>query len=177
MKYYFTCRKCDVSEATKERTEHKLSKLDKFFKNDSEAHITFSKDKHASYVTEVTIDYNGVVFRAEQAAEDLYSSVDKVIDVILRQITKNKTKIEKKIHSVHPDIFEGFGTHLHEEADYDIIRNKKFFVKPMDIEEAILQMNMLGHEFFMFRNASDEEINVVYRRKDGKYGVIEPVNA
>ncbi len=103
--------------------------------------------------------------------------MDKVIDVLLRQITKNKTKIEKKIHSVHPDIFEGFGTQLHEEEDYAIIKNKKFFVKPMDIEEAILQMNMLGHEFFMFRNANDEEINVVYRRKDGKYGVIEPVNA
>lgn len=176
MKFIFTCRKCDVEEAVKERTIHKLSKMEKFFKNGCEAHITFSKDKHLRFVVEVTIDYKGVFFRSEQIAEEANSAVDLVIDALLRQINKNKTKLEKKFHSVHPDIFEDFKDDRPTEESFEIIRNKKFEVKPMDVEEAILQMNMLGHSFFVFKNIDGENVNVIYRRKDGNYGLIEPVN-
>lgn len=175
MKFIFTCRKCEVNEAEKERTTKKLAKMDKFFKDDCEAHITFSKDKHQWYVLEVTIDYKGVFFRSEQKAQDVNTAIDLVVDTLLRQITKNKSKLEKRFHSVNSDIYDNADFSAHKEEDYEIIKSKKFFLKPMDIEEAILQMNMLGHSFFVFKSANDEDvINIVYRRKDGKYGLIEP---
>ncbi len=176
MKFIFTCRKCEVEDVVKERTKHKLEKMGKFFKNGCEAHITFSKDKHLRFVVEVTIDYKGVFFRSEQMAEEINTAVDLVIDALLRQIKKNKTKLEKRFHSVHPDILEDYKGNGNTEESFEIIKSKKFYVKPMDVEEAILQMNMLGHSFFVFKNIDGENINVIYKRKDGNIGLIEPTN-
>ena len=175
MKNIFTFKKCSVDEKTKERTETKLSKLDKFFKDDCESQITFSERKNNSFVVEITVEYKGVTFRSEQTSTDFNSAVDLAVDSLIRQIRKNKTKLEKKIKGSkfdfwepapnEPDVFD---------EDYTLIRTKRFVMKPMSLDEAILQMNMIGHEFFVFCNSASHLINVVYRRKDGNYSLIEP---
>lgn len=175
MNFIFTSRKCEVDQTTKDRTAKKLSKLNKFFKNDCEVLVIFLGQKHSLYGVEVTIDYKGLVFRAEQEAQDIFSAVDQIIDTLVRQIIKNKTRLEKRVHSSSNDLPSELLSDNHSEEEYQIIKNKKFYVKPMDVEEAILQMNMLNHEFFAFLDAAGEKVNIVYRRKDGNYGLIEPI--
>jgi len=174
MKFIVSGKNIDVTPALKEQTIKKLGKLEKFFNPDTEAHITMSVEKNR-HILEVTIPFNGVVLRAEVSNDDMYACIDKVIDILERQIARNKTRLEKRLR-------EGaFRTenytpieNIEEEHEFKIVRSKKFAIKPMTIEEAILQMNLIGHAFFMFSNADTKEVNVVYRRKDGNYGLIEP---
>jgi putative sigma-54 modulation protein len=174
MKFTFNGKNISLTDALKDRTVSKINKLGKFFKGDVEVFVTL--EAHRSlHKMEVTIPYSGVVFRAEAASEDMYSSLDKVVDILERQFRKNKTRLAKKMHdnafdpsnyAIHEDVSE--------EKDFNVQKVKRFAIKPIDIEEAILQMNLIGHQFFVFSNSTTGDVNVVYKRKDGNYGLIEP---
>ena len=175
MKFIITGRKIEITDAIKEKVIRKIGKLDKFFNEDSQAHITLNVEK-SRHIVEVTIHQKGFIFRAEEANHDMYMAIDKVVDILERQIRKNKTKIAKKLKesAFEAPVSDEDLLGIEEENKFEIVKTKKFPVKPMNVEEAILQMNMLSHEFFMFTNSENEEMNVVYRRKDGKYGLLEP---
>jgi len=173
MKIVINGKNIEVTEGLKERVTKKIGKLDKFFSNETEAHVTLSVQR-TRQIAEVTISFNGIVLRAEESNEDMYTSIDKTIDLLERQIRKNKTRLQRKLHK-NEFKFEnlGFTEEILEEEEFNVVRSKRFAIKPMDVDEAILQMNLLGHEFFMFNNAESKQVNVVYRRKDGNYGLIE----
>ena len=166
-------RKIEVTEGLKTKIESKLSKLDKFFQSDSDAQVKLSaaKDRHC---VEVTIYQQGFIFRAEETGRDMYAVIDIIVDVLERQIRKNKTRLSKKIKASAFSSGELSGGALEpEETEFNVIKTKRVDVKPMSIEEAILQMNMLGHEFFLFSNDKTGAANVVYKRKDGNYGLLD----
>ena len=171
MKITMTGRKVTLRPTFVERTETKLSKLDKFFDTDAAADVTVTAERDLHRV-EVTIRCSGMVFRAEEAAEDMNEAVDRLVDILLRQIRKNKTRLEKRLRS--GAFVDSIEPEAEESETYRIVRSKSFPVKPLDVEEAILQMNLTGHQFYMFRNMDSGEINVVYRRKNGDSGRLEP---
>lgn len=176
MKFVVSGKNFEVTEALRNQVERKLGHLDKFIKaDDSEAHVTLSVERDRQIV-EVTISFNSILLRAEEFNNDMYTAIDLVSDVLERQIRKNKTRLAKKLHA---EAFEPQGPNVPrnedvEEDDFNIVRSKRFAIKPMDAEEAVLQMNLLGHQFFVFSNADTRKVNVVYKRKDGNYGLIEP---
>lgn len=173
MKITITARKLNLKDSFKERVEKKLSKFNKFFGDDADANVTVTLEKNRQTV-EVTIKYLGYIYRAEETAEDMEDALDVVVERLARQIRKNKTRLERRVKTAI-DISD-FAPIVPEEDDeikYNVVRSKHFNVKPMDVEEAILQMNLLGHEFYMFRNMETNEINVVYQRKNGDYGLLE----
>lgn len=174
MKFIISGKNIEITEALKERVIKKMGKFDKFFNTDTEVHVTMSVAKNRQMV-EVTIPFNGVILRAEVSNGDMYTSIDRSVDILERQIGKNKTRLEKKLYegSFKSDN-SGLFKDVDEEHEFRIVRTKRFAIKPMDVEEAILQMNLIGHEFFMFSNAETKEVNVVYKRKTGDYGLIEP---
>ena len=174
MKYIVAGKNINITEALKEKAIKKVGKLEKFFDTDTEAHITMSVQKNRQIV-EVTIPFKGGLLRAQEENDDMYASIDKVVDSLEGQIRRYKTKISKKYHESGLK-FENisFEDHEDEAEEFKVVRTKRFPIKPMTVEEAILQMNLLGQEFFMFSNADTMEANVVYRRKDGNYGLIEP---
>jgi putative sigma-54 modulation protein len=174
----------DVTPALKDYAIEKVSKIGKYFNGEpQEAHIAFEveKDRH---IVEVTAYVNGLILRGEEETQDMYASIDGVIEKLERQVHKYKTKIKKRVIERKQEIKEEYKEertdeilHQHDEEDEfrpNIVRTKKFAIKPMDVEEAVMQMDLLGHDFFVFSNADTEEVNVVYRRKDGNYGLIEP---
>lgn len=172
MKTTITAKKMQVPQNFSEYAESKINaKLSKFFGDEAEAKIVMSelKDK---IILELTVKYNSIIFRSERTAADKNDALDEAVDKIIRQIRKNKTKVEKKLKE--SAFKEAFAEPVEEVSDYNIIKEKKFKLRPMDVEEAILQMNMLGHTFFMFMNAKTGTINVVYKRADGNYAVLEP---
>ena len=176
MKIAITSRKVNLRDNFKERVEKKLSKFNRIFDEDAQANVTVTLEKNRQTV-EITIRQNGMVYRAEQTAEEMNDALDAVIEVLGRQIRKNKCRLEKKMRAAVLDDFlaqEELEEDDMEEKEYEVVRSKRFPVKPLDVEEAILQMNMVGHQFYMYRNAETGEINVVYRRKDGTYGLLEP---
>ncbi len=174
MKFIVSGKNFEITNALKDRVISKMGKLSKFFQPDTEAHITMSVEKNRQIV-EVTIHYNGVVIRGEVSETDMYTSIDKVVDIVEKQILRNKTRLEKRLHDGAFRVEASDAPReVLEETDFKVMRSKKFPVKPMDVEEAILQMNLIGHEFFVFSNASTRQVNVVYKRKDGNYGLIEP---
>ena len=174
MKFIIMGKNLEVTEALREKVVKKMGKLDKFFSPGTEIHITLSVEKTRQNV-EVTIPFHGVILRAEVSSEDMYASIDKVIDILERQVRRNKTRLAKKIHAGAPKtVFFESGQEIDEEHEFKIVRTKKFAIKPMVTDEAILQMNLIGHSFYMFSNADSKEVNVVYKRKDGNYGLIEP---
>ena len=150
MKYIITGKNMEVSSALREQAIKKLSKMEKFFKANAECHVTFSVEK-SRRILEVTIISGGLFIRAEETTDDMYASIDAVIDKLERQIRKNKTKLGKRIRqeSVVPANFEIKGDK--EEQTFNIVKSKRFAIKPMSVEEAILQMNLLGHNFLFFR--------------------------
>jgi putative sigma-54 modulation protein len=174
MKYVTNGKHTSVSASMMEKAQKKVGKFEKFFRPDAEAHLTFNVER-GRYIFEVTISAKGMFIRAEESSDDMYASIDMVIEKLERQIRKYKTKLGKRIHqdAMVAENFE-IAEPVEEEEDLPIVRTKKFALKPMDLEEAILQMNLLGHSFFVFSNASDERVNVIYRRRDGSYGLIEP---
>ncbi len=171
MKITITCRKCSPSESFKERVHTKLAKVEKFFGEDAEAQITVTAEKTAQIV-ELTVMKGGIIFRVEESAENMNDAFDSCVDLLIRQIRKHKTRLEKRLHRGGFDQFIDEAP-VPEELDFDIVRTKTISMKPQNIEEAILQMNMLNHQFYMFLNSATDRINVVYTRKDGGYGVIE----
>lgn len=173
MKFIITGKKIELTDGIKEKVYKKIGKLEKFFKEEPEAKVTVSavKDRHT---IEVTLFSKGVIYRAEDTDVDLYAAIDKIVDVIERQMRRHKTHLEKKLKKEAFDIpYADASAAPIEEKEYNVVKVKKFAFKPMSVEEAILQMNMLGHEFFVFNNAENAEICVVYKRKDGNYGLIE----
>lgn len=178
MKFNIMGKKFTVNDEKSGYVKKKIGRLEKFFKTEPEARIVLGSVKDKEYV-EATIVYDGILFRAEVTDSDMFSAVDKAVDIIERQIRKNKTKLEKRTKR---DAFsdntlisgEEYGDD--EDADYNLVKRKRFKVKPMDINEAILQMNLLGHGFFVFKNRDTDEVNVVYKRKDGDYAVIESID-
>ena len=182
MKYTYVGKNLEVGARLKARLAKKTAKLEKFFNPETEATATFSIVKN-QHTLELTIFQNGILFRAEERSDDMYVSIDKVVDVIERQIRKNKTRLARRIreNAFKPDAAGDMPaddyddtSYVVEEPEYVIARNKKFQVKPMAVDEAILQMNLLGHEFYVFINAESKQVNVVYKRKDESYGIIEP---
>lgn len=174
MKVVISGKNQHVREDLKEVIEDKLQKFEKYFNSAIEAHVTLTHRKDRQIV-EVTIPLkNGVFFRAEDSDYDVNVCIDRVIDRLSKQMKKHKTKLEKRYHAHDSIRFDLIPDHKDDFATQSIVRTKKFPVKPMDPEEAVLQMEMLGHDFFVFKNANSEEINVVYHRKDGQYGIIEP---
>jgi len=174
MKLRITGKNIEINDALKERVEKKFSKLDKFFPPHTEVVVTMGVQK-LLHILEVTIYFNGIVMRAEVEGDDYFTCIDKALGIIERQIRKNKTKLEKRLRSTAYGA-ENFSIDVleEEETEFKVVRTKKFAIKPMNTQEAILQMNLLGHSFFVFSNDETNEINVVYKRKDGNYGLIEP---
>ncbi len=176
MNFIITGRKVDVTPGLRERIHKRLGKLEKYFKDDPEIRVTLSvsKDRHT---IEVTIFSKGVIYRAEETDADMYAAIDQVVDVIERQMRRHKTHLEKKLKKeafevpyISPSSDE---TEVDEETEFKVVKVKKFAFKPMSVEEAILQMNLLGHEFFVFDNSENDAISIVYKRKDGNYALIE----
>ena len=179
MKYNIVGRKVNLKDNFKERVYKKLGKFEKIYSEDAEATVTVTLEKNRQTV-EVTIRDNGMMYRAESTSLEMNDALDDVVDILGGQIRKNKAKLSKKLR---PDTFESYFVDeadadgdVMEEEDYTVVKKKSFSVKPLSVEEAILQMNMIGHEFFMFRNSNTNEINVVYKRKNGTYGLLEPVD-
>jgi putative sigma-54 modulation protein len=179
MNYNIRGQHFQVTDALRDYVEKKLSRLDKYFEIPvaSEINVTLSVTK-GKHTIEVTIPLTGVMLRAEEKSEDMYASIDLVTDKLERQIRKHKTKVNRKFRqgSGVRSLFREEGSAvsvLEEEEELELVRTKRFNLKPMDVEEAILQMNMVGHSFFVFANIDSEEVNVVYKRSDGKYGLIE----
>lgn len=175
MKVNIIGRQLNVYEDTKELIEGKLTKLDKYFKSEAEATVTLSRKRNVSTL-EITINASGTLLRSEVDADDFKTALDQSIDRIEGQIRKNKTKLAKKTRNATFD-FESALADLPEEEEDNapIIRVKKFEYHPMSAEEAIMQMNLLGHAFYVYNDIDTGDTCVVYRRKDGAYGLIEPM--
>lgn len=175
MKFTFTEKKMDSSEDLRAYAERKIGKLDRFFRNESNAYVTFSIER-GRYLAEITIQNNGLFYRASELTNDMYASLDSGVAAIERQIRKNKTRLEKRLREgalEREEIPSYAPAEEEEDEEFKIVRSKRFSIKPMSPEEAILQMNLLEHEFFVFRNdEEDGAISVVYRRKNGGYGLI-----
>lgn len=169
MKMIMTGRQMTVYETTKEMAAKKLAKFEKFFDDNAEMTVSFSQ-RHGLDMVEITIRSGGLMFRGEEGSDSFANAIDAAIDSLERQIRKNKTRLEKRLREgIHIDPVE-------EEAEEEPfrIRTKTFDVKPMSVEEAILQMQLLGHQFFVFSDAETGDTCVVYQRKDGDYGLIVP---
>lgn len=181
----------DVTPALKNYVEEKVRKLGKYFNeavidDAQEAYVTMEveRDRH---IVEVTVYINGLILRGEEDSNDMYASIDGVIEKLERQVRKYKTRIKRRMKEKKQEYKEGYKEERTEEVfkdlekeEYDeefkpkVVRTKRFAIKPMDVEEAIMQMDLLGHDFFVFMNAATNKVNVVYKRKRGDYGLIEP---
>lgn len=172
MKTTITAKKMQIPQSFGEYAEKKINaKLDKFFGDEADAKVIIAEHKN-QIIIELTVRYNGIIYRAEQSAIDKEDALDACVDKIIRQIRKNKTKIEKRLKD---NAFKEVAVPVEDEqVDYDVVKHKSFVLRPMDVEEAILQMNMLGHNFFVFLNAETGSTNVVYKREEGNYSVLEP---
>ncbi len=175
MTFTFTGRKFEASDELKAYAEKKVGKIDRLFRTDSDASVTFSAER-GRYTAEVTIRNNGMFYRVAETTSDMYASIDSACAALIRQVRKNKTRLEKRLRegaferSSSPEVMPEDDE---ETPEYKLIRTKRFAIKPMSPEEAILQMDLLGHSFFAFRNQEeDEAFSVVYKRNDGGYGMI-----
>lgn len=173
MKLNIMAKKIQIGPSFSEYAEKKLDqKLDKFFEDEAEAKITLNEQR-GQIVAELTVRAGSMIYRAEQSAADKNDALDAAIEKIIRKIRRNKTKLGKRIKEGALS-GDSFTDTVEEQTEYNIIRRKSFRLHPMTVEEAILQMNMLGHSFFLFMNAENGAVNVVYRREDGDYAVLEP---
>ena len=169
MRYIIYGKNLEVSEGLKQAVNTKFGKLDKFFTADTEVQITLSVQ-----TVEATIPLKGTILRAEQTSTDMYVSIDMVVDVLERMVRKYKTKISSHGKGIGMFTEEFLEEDVDNHETVSITRSKRFAIKPMDAEEACIQMELLGHSFYVFRNAETFEVNVVYKRKDKTYGLIEP---
>ncbi len=173
MKFIITGRNIDVTPGLKSAVEDKIGKLEKYFTPDTEVHVTLSVEKDRQKI-EVTIPVKGTVIRSEQISSDMYVSIDLVEEIIERQLKKYKNKLierQQGSHYLKPEFIE---KDYAEDDEVKIVRTKKFDIKPMYAEDACIQMELTGHNFFVFCNAETDQVNVVYKRKGNTYGLIEP---
>ena len=180
MKFVFTDKKVNLPNSIHAYAEKKVGKLDRFFKEDATASITFSLEKERLNKVEITIRSSGTIFRVSESTADMRASIDAAVATLERQIRKNKTRLEKRLRqgaferTLDAGEITSFAPDEPEEGEYRIVRSKTFPIKPMTRDEAILQMNLLGHSFFAFKDEeADGAFAVVYRRYDGDYGLIE----
>mgnify|MGYP000946276088 CR=1 FL=1 len=178
MKVIIVGRKVSLRDNFKELAKKKLARFDRIFEEDAEAKVVVTLEKNRQTV-EITICSRGMIYRAESTLKEMNVALDEAIDSLASQIRRNKERLEqrKKIRSVDATALFGgqaSGGNAEEEDELKPVRTKHFIVKPMNVEEAVLQMYLLEHQFFLFRNEETEEINVVYRRKDGGFGLLEP---
>ena len=173
MKFIITGRNIDVTPGLKSAVEDKIGKLEKYFTPETEVHVTLSVEKDRQKI-EVTIPVKGTVIRSEQISSDMYVSIDLVEEIIERQLKKYKNKLierQQGSHYLKPEFIE---KEYAEDDEVTIVRTKKFDIKPMYAEDACIQMELTGHNFFVFCNAETDQVNVVYKRKGNTYGLIEP---
>ena len=174
MKFIIIGKNIDVTPGLKDAVESKLGKLQRYFTPDTDIHVTLSFQKEHQKI-EVTIPVKGNIIRSEQESDDMYVSIDLVKEVIERQLRKYKNKLVAKNQEGNNFSKTLFETEESiEDGEVKIVRTKRFGIKPMYPEDACVQMELLGHNFFVFFNAENEEVNVVYKRKDGSFGLIEP---
>ncbi|MGC4376823.1 ribosome-associated translation inhibitor RaiA [Fictibacillus sp. Mic-4] len=183
MKFNIRGENIEVTQALKEYVEKKVAKLQRYFNEtpNSDVHVNLKVYNNEQSI-EVTIPMTGLLLRAEESHADMYAAIDLVVEKLERQIRKHKTKVNRKFRQQQDNskflFTNGNETTstavLDEEDELEIVREKRFDLKPMDTEEAILQMDMLGHDFFVYNHAETNKTNVVYRRRDGKYGLIAP---
>lgn len=173
MKFIISGKNLDVTDGLKAAIEEKIGKLERYFTPETEVHVTLSVEKERQKI-EITIPMKGNIVRAEQVSDDMYVSIDLVEEVIERQLRKYKNKLVDRQQSAESLSKAFIEEEIEEDDEIKIIRSKKFGMKPMDPEEACIQMDLLGHNFYVFRNAATDEVNVVYKRKGNTFGLIEP---
>ncbi|MBO4770174.1 MAG: ribosome-associated translation inhibitor RaiA [Clostridia bacterium] len=174
MKIVITGRRMDVDDSLRTLIDKKLSRLDKFFRDDAVAHVTLSREKNAERL-EVTVSNNGTLFRGEKSDKTFNNALDSVMDIIERQIRRNKTRLGRNLRDgAIKTLSEETGESAEPEEELVTVRRKEFEVGEMSEEEAILQMELLNHDFYMFRNTDDKKIEVVYKRLNGGFGVLVP---
>lgn len=175
MKYNINGKNIEITVALENAVLEKLAKLDKYFSDNVEVQVTLIVEK-ISHIIEITIPFNGTVLRAEVSGKNMYNIIDDAVAVIEKQVNKFKNKLRDKHRNSHVESFTpGFMQQLNEADDaIKIDKRKRFAIKPMDAEEAVMQMELVGHNFFVYLDADTEEVNVVYKRKNGTYGLIEP---
>ena len=173
MKFIISGKNLDVTDGLKAAIEEKIGKLERYFTPETEVHVTLSVEKERQKI-EITIPMKGNIVRAEQVSDDMYVSIDLGEEVIERQLRKYKNKLVDRQQSAASLSKAFIEEEIEEDDEIKIIRSKKFGMKPMDPEEACIQMDLLGHNFYVFRNAATDEVNVVYKRKGNTFGLIEP---
>ena len=173
MKFIILGKNIEVTPGLKSAVEDKIGKLEKYFSPDTEVHVTLSVEKERQKI-EVTIPVKGSIIRSEQVSNDMYVSIDLVEEIIERQLKKYKTRITDRHHSADNFKKEFLENDYMDDEEIKIVRTKKFDIKPMYPEDACVQMELLGHSFFVFNNAETDQVNVVYKRKGGTYGLLEP---
>ena len=174
LEYIITGKNIEVTEGLKSAIYEKIGKLERYFSKDTQIHVTLSVQKDRQKI-EVTIPVKGNIIRSEQTSTDMYVSIDLVEEIIERQLKRYKSKLISHKPNV-PSFSSAYMEENYEEPDnkIKIVKSKRFGIKPMDPEEACVQMELLGHNFYVFCNGQTDEVNVVYKRKDGAYGLIEP---
>lgn len=173
MKFIILGKNIEVTEGLRSAVEDKIGKLEKYFTTETEVHVTLSVEKERQKI-EVTIPVKGNIIRSEQVSNDMYVSIDLVEEIIERQLKKYKTKLVEQQQSANYFKKDYIDREFPEEEEIKIIRTKRFDIKPMYPEDACIQMELLGHSFFVFCNAETDQVNVVYKRKGNTYGLIEP---
>jgi len=161
------------SESLKDRAEKKLTKLERYFSQEPEAIVRFKQQRGGRNIAEITMSVNGLILRAEEDSNDMYLSIDRAVDKLESQIRRYRTKMGKQLREARAEV-PVEAEPVYEEASFDVVRTKRFSVKPMDVDDAITQMELLGHNFFLFLNAENNSMNVLYRRNDGSYGLLVP---
>ena len=176
MKYVYVGKEV-VSDSLKARAEKKLNKLDRYFNKEAETLIRFRQQRGGRNIAEITVSVDGLILRAEENSNDMYLSIDRAVDKLESQIRRYRTKLGKRVREARAEVPEEVvEPTFQQEVNYDVVRVKKFSVKPMDVDDAITQMELLGHNFFLFVNAETSAMNVLYRRNDGTYGLLVPEN-
>lgn len=174
-----SAKNLEISEYLRDLVEKKVGKLERYFPQDTDVQVTLSVERNR-HIVEVTIPYDGGIIRAEEVTGDMYASMDNVLDKLEKQILRHRTRLEKSLRSGAFKYEQPLYSESYDEYDEEdgprIVRVKRFHIKPMDEEEAMLQADLLGHAFYVFMNADTNAINVIYKRKDGNYGIIEPEN-
>ena len=173
MKLTCTGRKVSLKEAFLQRAQTKLAKLDKFFSPQAQAQVTVTVEKDWQTV-EITVKDRGLMVRSERSADAMEQAFDEAADTVVRQVVKNRKKLNDRLRHGAQELMADTYPDVREEGPFLITREKNIFLRPVSVEEAILQMNLVGHAFYMFLNAETDQINVVYRRKAGDYGLLVP---
>ena len=172
MRINITTKNFNASDELKKAIEKKLGRLDKYFSDEVTANVRLSQEGKKDKI-EATISNRGTIFRAEESGKDIFDSIDRIVDKLSNQMSKFKTKLQKK-HKDNKEVFFAELPEVEEEKDaVEVVKTKKFQLEPMNVEEAIMQMELVGHSFFVFLNMESDSVNVVYKRNDGAYGLLE----